>query len=178
MFTIDPKTTKIDLERTGNDVLVKMWFGKWKEGSAAAIYDYQPGASIDRLLAECEKQGFTVEMMDNHHGRALRGEITRVDIVQSDKKWAVRKYCYGWTARTRPISQREMTDAEAAKAIAWCKEHGWTVREFPGGARAWKGEVKPVRDASTIRMLRRQVMETLRREGADQRLFFDLAYDF
>jgi hypothetical protein len=116
-------------------------------------------------------------MMDNDHGRALRGEITRVDILQVAGKWSVRKYPYGWTAKTRPISQREMTDAEAATAIAWCKQHGWTVREFPGGARAWKGEVKPVRDASTIKMLRRQIEANFRRNEVDVRARFDMAFD-
>jgi hypothetical protein len=173
----EKEITRIDFERTGTDVIVSKWIGKWAEGSAASMYDYLPAASIDRLLFECEKQGFTVEMMDNDHGRALRGEITRIDILIVAGKWTVRKFPYGWTAKTRPITEKELSEDQAQIAIAWCKEHGWAVREFPGGARAWKGEVKPVRDTATITRVRRQIEENFRRGEIDNRRQFDLAFD-
>ncbi len=174
---ITEKTTRIDLETAGQGVLVSMWNEKWQEGSAPASSEYFSGAGIARLLMQAEDQGFTCEMCDPSHGRALRGEVVRIDILEVGKDWVVRKFPRGWTAKTRPLTERTLPAQEAASAIQWCKEHGWQVREFPGGARAWKYEIKPIRDASTIQLLRRQIDQALNRGEADPRRQFDLAFD-
>ena len=57
------------------------------------------------------------------------------------------------------------------------KLHGWAVREFPGGARGWNGEVKPVRDRSAIVRMRNQVKSNFFRREMDARNQFDLAFD-
>jgi predicted RNA-binding protein len=177
MFAVPKDSTRIDLERTGRDLYVSIWFGEWSEGSQPAIRDFVPQASIERVLFECEKHGFSVEMMDAFHGRALRGKVTRIDLIQQDGKWLVSKYPYGWTAKTRPISKSELDQQAADQALAWLKAEGWTVREFPGGARAWRGEVKPIRDQATIRMLRRQIDLNYSRSELDARRQYDLAFD-
>ncbi len=40
---------------------------------------------------------------------------------------------------TKPITW------DLQEALAWCRENGYTVHEWPGGARAWLGEAQPVR---------------------------------
>ncbi|MDD2922165.1 MAG: hypothetical protein PHQ36_07750 [Anaerolineales bacterium] len=177
MFTIKSDVTRIDMERAGADVMLRMWLGKWEEGASADILEYIPASSVQRLLMQCEDAGFSCEICDSEHGRALRGEITRIDVMQVLGKWVVRKYPRGWTAKTRPLTERQLTDDEAKAAILWCKTNCWTVREFPGGARAWKGEVKPVRDASAIRRVRNQIIANFQRNEIDQRRQFDLAFD-
>jgi hypothetical protein len=178
MLSVDRQTTRVDLELANNNgVIVKTWNGRWEENSTPTTQKFMSGAVIYRLLMTLEDAGFTCEMCDANHGRALRGEITRIDIMQVSDKWIVKKYPYGWTGKTRPLSEKQLPDAEAEAAVQWCKKNGWTVREFPGGARAWKGEVKPVRDASTIMKMRRQVTANFQRGEIDSRRQFDLAFD-
>lgn len=177
MLALTENITRVDLEIDGANVMVRMWKDKWDEGSLPFSMDYVHNISIERILFQCEDAGFTCEMCDPSHGRALRGEITRIDIMQISGKWQVLKFPRGWTGKTRPISKRELTDDEAKTAIQWCKQNRWSVREFPGGARAWKGEVKPVRDASTIMRIRRQIIANFERSEIDTRRQSDLAFD-
>jgi hypothetical protein len=177
MFSVERTVTRVDLESINGGVIVTTWNGKWEENSAPSTRKFIPTVAIHRLLMTLEDAGFTCEMCDRDHGRALRGEITRIDIMQVAGKWQVSKYPYGWTASTKPISKREMTDEQTKSAIQWCKDNNWQVREFPGGARAWKYEVKPVRDASTIQRMRRQVIAHFDRGEIDTRRQFDLAFD-
>lgn len=174
---ITEKTTRIDLETAGQGVLVSMWNEKWEEGSSPFSSEYVSDQGITRLLMEAEQKGFSCEMCDSTHGRALRGEIIRADILQVGSAWVYRTYPRGWTAKTRPLKELEVDQVRASEIIQWCKDHGWQVREFPGGARAWKGEVKPVRDTYTIQRLRRQIDMALSRGEADPRRQFDLAFD-
>lgn len=171
-MNIPPEITRIDLERAGGGLFVRQWKLGWRDDGSSCheSEEYVTGQRIEALLAECEKLGFAVWMCDNSHGRALRGDVTRIDFVEGK----IRKYPYGWTAKTRPLSERTATPDEIQAAVQWCKEHNWTVREWPNGARAWKGEPKPIRDASTIRYLRRQTDASL----GDPRRRYDLAFDF
>ncbi len=177
-MNIPADVTRIDFEKQNSNVMTSLWTGAWREGSSPMSYGYEVGARIESLLAECEKAGFTVEMMDSFHGRALRGKITRVDVLEIvSGEWHIRKYPHGWTAKTRPLEDKTVSPADAANAIEWMKLHGWNVREFPGGARGWNGEVKPVRDRSTIVRMRRQVDAAYLRQELDARRQFDLAFD-
>ena len=172
--------TRIDLETAGDTgkVLVEQWFEGWIATSPCDLYQQQAG-TVASLLQQYERQGYTVWMCDARIGRALRGEITRIDFVESGQGWQVRKYPYGWTARTHPLSLEEKPagfDLEAA--LAWCEQRHWQVRRWPGGARAWKGELLPVRDSSSIRAMRRQVERNIMSNHTDVRRAFDLAFDF
>lgn len=177
-MNIPADATRIDFERQNANVVTSIWLGRWPEGSAPAIVGFEERTRIETLLAECEKAGFTVEMMDAVHGRALRGRITRVDVLEIVAgEWHIRKYPHGWTARTRPLEEKIVSATYAKEAIEWMKLHGWTVREFPGGARGWNGEAKPVRDRSTIVRMRSQVRSSYFRRELDPRQQFDLAFD-
>ncbi len=177
MFKLNPSTTRVDIERVGDALTVQQWTQGWKEGNPSDHKDLLHGERIVSILFSLEKQGFSVWMMDEDHGRALRGEITRIDLIDLNGKTTYSKFPYGWTARTHPISKRTISAEERKQIILWCQEHNWVVREWPGGARAWKYALEPVRSASEIRSMRRQVEDLAHRYGEAKLHFFDLAYD-
>lgn len=164
--------TRIDLERAGLGIAIYEWRAGWKtDGSSAPdIMDYVNDKSMDALLHEFEQQGFTVWISKSRRGHALRGEITRIDFKDGE----IHKFPFGWTAYTPPLQRRQASADEIATAIQWCKSHGWTVFEWPGGARAWKGKPMPVYDTSTIQRIRNIVNAN----PADPRRHYDLAFYF
>jgi hypothetical protein len=173
--------TRVDLEQNGeHGVLVKEWYGTWAEESREDAFHYEAKATVFRLLSALEAQGFTCEMCDQLHGRALKGQITRIDFERkAGDQIVVKKFPYGWTAKTRPLQTTTCNlQAFGGDPVQWCKDHGWTVREWPGGARAFRGKELPVRDGSTIAHLRRQVQKHIASGQIDSRRAFDLAYDF
>jgi len=172
----DQDITRIDMERQQDNVLVKYWRGKWAEGSAAFMMDYEVGVRIESLLSVCEKAGFTVEMCDSMTGRALRGEITRIDIVKDGESWFVKKYPYGWTAKTRPLSKYALAEDAAQTAIQWLKDNGWTVIQWSDRVAAFRGEPKPIHDRGTILSLRRKVENNLTPSNADYLRGTNLAF--
>jgi len=156
--------TRIDLERVGSTgIIVRSWFQGWRQPDAGTpdMEDYIESGSIPALLAEYERQGFTVEMAHASVGRALRGEITRIDFIHNDSDWIIKKFPFGWTAKTRPLlSETKPADFDMESALAWCESRGWTVYRWDGGARAWKGAPKPVRDRASILAMRRKALES------------------
>lgn len=73
-----------------------------------------------------------------------------------------------------------------AAALQWCKEHGYIVRSWPGGARAWKGKLRVIRTGHEIMRLRRQLEDQWSAQfqrnpgkwsALDTLLTLDLAYD-
>jgi len=162
--------TRVDLEAVGEGITrVSCWREGWADGSAPDVSETVEGAII-RLLMPYEDAGFTCEMMDQFHGRALRGKTTRVDLELILGKWHYRKYPYGWTAKTRAISDVVKTEEQVAEIVAWCESNGWTVFKRDGQIRAWRGDAKPIHDKRTIMAMRR-------RANNDRRDFFtDFAY--
>ena len=75
----------------------------------------------------------------------------RIDFAVVPSGVAVTKF---WLVdgRSVPLHVGEMKppgfDLEAA--LAWCEAHGYTVRRWDGGARAWKGAPWPVRTRAQI----------------------------
>lgn len=160
--------TRVDLEAVGSTIFRKNWEAGWIEGDAPASTETFEGATVFSLLRSLELNGFTVEMHDDDHGRALRGQITRIDFSVVGPQVVVRKWPYGWTASTRPISTETKTGFDLENALDWCLKNGWTVYRYEGGARAWLGQALPVRDAASIRRLRARMPRTQ----------FDLAFYF
>lgn len=173
--------TRIDLEKCGDSVTVRQWYEGWTEGSPADISESLPGGYIVGLLMRYEKQGFTCEMADQDTGRALRGKITRVDLIKLPDGWHYKKFPYGWTAKTRPLTDEIKTDDEVLQIVEWCQARGWCVREWPGGYRAFQGgSPVPVRDGAAVRSIRRRVESDFsqgRTDGTNKRQF-DFAFDF
>ncbi len=178
--------TRIDLEQNGRyGVIVKSWEKGWQEGDPPAKTEYLENTTVFQVLSQIDKDGsYTVEMCDENTGRALCGEITRIDFSQEGEKWTVKKFPYGWTAKTRPLSiESKPADFDLEAAFAWLQEHGWTTRRYPGGARAWKGQILPVRDDNAIRRMRGQTNRAfwagqIGDGEAGSRRNYDFAFDF
>lgn len=171
--------TRIDLARDGRHVNVEYFFKGWQQNvSSPNQYGYGVETTVEALLQKFERQGFVVWMTDGQTGRALRGNITRIDFLLIEGQMHIRKYPYGWTARTPHMTDDIRTPEECEAAIKWCSDHGWLVRRWPGGGRAWAGPLLPVRDYSTIKMLRHQISQRRERGEADERNHFNLAFDY
>lgn len=83
-------------------------------------------------------------------------DITRIDMtIVGDGTLTVRKYPAGWTASTPPV-ECSITPKPLDECLTWLESHGWTIRRWPGGARAWQGEILPVRNRDSIKRLREQ----------------------
>jgi len=172
---MEKRIERIDLERVGaTGIFVRKWYAGYNTDDAGApdMEDYLQQGSIQFILAEYEKEGSTVEMASLGKGRALRGPIVRVDILFNGEKWILSKYPKGWTARTRPIESKIVTDVECEAAITWLKLKEWTLIQWEGGYRAFKGEAKPVRDRAAILALRRKFQEQHVNYRYDLALYF------
>jgi hypothetical protein len=172
--------TKVDIEEIApGRSRVSYWYEGWDED-----HPKQPdimetvNLSAFRKLMELEDQGFTCEMPDANRGRALRGKITRIDFLMLPDGWHVKKYPYGWTAKTKPIEDKTLPESAIMKAVQWCREENWKVCQWPGGYRAWKGPEKPVRDAEAIRSMRKRVEDQLARGdlSSGPMKFYDFAF--
>jgi hypothetical protein len=123
--------------------------------------------------------------------------ITRVDFFRFNEKaytgvdrecWRVVKFAEGWTAHTPPVDVRinptlRTVDGEEPfdieRALGLLERAGWQVRRWRGGARAWKGEMLPVRDRAAILRMRARAereLEALNPDGLPWRA--DFALDF
>lgn len=169
------RVTRIDLERVGaNSLIVRKWnegYSAWDAGQPDEE-DFLDGGSIQEMLSGYEKQGFTVWMATAGKGRALRGLTTRVDIILEVDQWVMRKYPLGWSAKTPAIETKRFNQVEADAAVQWLRENKWTVLEWPGGFRGFKGKPMPVRDKYAIMSLRRKA------DVNHQLMQWDLAFYF
>lgn len=108
-------------------------------------------------------------------------KVDRIDFIRLGDGWRVTKL-HNDGARWIVIeSVVHGTYGEGAfdvqGALAWLRERGWAVREWPGGARAWRGgKPIPIRTREQIITLRR----AWERYGAPEGVALvnvDLAYD-
>jgi len=172
---ISKDVARIDLEKVGfTTIFVRVWKKGYNADDAGApdIEDMLDGGaeSMVQLCAAVEAQGFSITMSGMAKARALRGEVTRVDFTKEVDGWHIKKYPHGWRATTRPMSNEIKTEDEIKQAIAWCRDHGWIIRENKGYSRAWKNKLMPVRTAEETRRLRAK--------ATPEQRFADFAYDF
>jgi len=104
-------------------------------------------------------------------------KITRVDVIENPGGLLVRKYVEGWQASTPALSVSTNAEWTLDQAVEWLKEHDYTVRTGPGGARAWLGNPLPVRSRGQILRLRDELLKFKPREDL-QVCALDLAYDY
>lgn len=123
--------------------------------------------------------------------------ITRIDFLGFNEKvhtgrdrfvWRVTKFADGWTAYTPAIDIQidppiHTPDGEQPfdieVALALLAGAGWKIRRWPNGARAWKGEMLPVRDRAAIQRLRAKASTALMNQescSVDWRADFALDY--
>lgn len=91
-------------------------------------------------------------------------EVTRIDLFELQGDYAgqirVEKYPADWVNvhATRPqISINGQMSLD--QMVEWMAQNGWIVRRWPGGARGWKYELKPVRSRAQVINLRGRLME-------------------
>jgi hypothetical protein len=174
-FRIEPTATRYHFEVVnGKDLSLAVYL---KGHKAPDMFDYLPDLRLLDVLKVLEQAGFAVRIYD--HGStavALKDQPTRIDFLKEGDNWLCKKYAAGWTASTPPIETKQMTEQQIAEAIQWCKDRNWIVREFPGGARAWKGKLLPVRDRAAILSMARKIKQS-NLSRPDNRRLFDFAFD-
>lgn len=108
-----------------------------------------------------------------------RSNPDRIDFTVHAQGVTVVKF---WTCDGRDVPAPEGAllkgpEFDLEEALAWCEAHGYTVRRWPGGGRAWKGQAEPIRTRS--RILRRRVeVERLARAGQLPGDFYFTGLDF
>lgn len=111
-------------------------------------------------------------------------DICRLDFVQAGGTWSVSKLVKvsqgqvpGYIRTVVVSFERKPQGFDIEKALRWCDGHGWTVRRWPGGARAWRDGLEPVRTTGAIKKLRDELRCRPRPELQGQGVALDLAYD-
>lgn len=187
-MVIPKDVTRVDLLR-GDPIGIlhaRVWHGtNWTladEEAAEVLYPVGYD-SMYQVMDRLNTIGFTVDMVDSMRSRSLRGPIIRVDVIwHKGKGWRVSKYPYGWSARTKPIQDEwKGEEFDVEHAFNWFQQFPiWQVRRWSRGDligfRAFKGEIKPVRDRSTILAMRRIAKDRLSHEP-DPYWGLDLAFD-
>lgn len=113
--------------------------------------------------------------------KASTGEyvlVTRIDLQATANGLVSHKFADGWFERRRntDLGLRCEPKWTLEAAVAWLEAHGYTVRRWPGGARAWLGEILPVRNKAQIIMLRNQLAYEVPHDPTQYHAL-DLAYD-
>ncbi len=108
---------------------------------------------------------------------SLPVSIDRIDFHQSGERWIVSKFTRCELGAYLPISRKSEIDFDVDVALTWCREHGWAVREWPGGARAWKREVEPVRSALQAERMKRDGLLLVPAEWAEQGYEINTRFD-
>lgn len=104
-------------------------------------------------------------------------EITRMDFVILDGSVIVNKLGAGFYGKLVVLKSETKAGFDLETALAWCRSKGWIVRRWPGGARAWKYKLEPVRGHYEILKLRDELRINPRPELEGQGVNLDLAYD-
>lgn len=110
----------------------------------------------------------------------------RIDFIQTAAGVVVRKYSKQPYKDRIHSCETKPADFDLQAALDWCQTHGYTVRTWHGGARAWKGAIWPIRTSWQI-VRKRQDLEQIalakmRQEPGkwhheETLLALDLAYD-
>lgn len=114
-------------------------------------------------------------------------KVTRIDMYEAGKNGVlVLRFADGWTASSNPVQQHSNTEKTLDEMVAWLKENGWHVYEWPGGgpgsrgARAFLGRPLPVRSKYGILYKRRFMSDHPFLWAADERprSNIDLAFEY
>ena len=79
--------------------------------------------------------------------------------------------------RMLPESVTDNHELSLDQMVAWLEGSGWKVRRWPGGARAWKYEVSPVRSRAQIIKKRERLERSTPPELVGKLYTLDLAFD-
>ena len=81
--------------------------------------------------------------------------ITRVDMYTAPTGVIVQSFEDGWRTTNTANESHLNYSTSLADMITWFQAHGWTVRTWGKGARAFKGAPRPVRDPLQAKMSQR-----------------------
>lgn len=108
------------------------------------------------------------------------GQITRIDLVDTAHGPAKRCWRAGWMPGDRPrlsdvgpLAEGWTVESAAAKLEA----EGWTVRRWPGGARAWRIKPRPVRTGEYASRFRDRMLANPPQALADRITSYDKFLD-
>ena len=110
---------------------------------------------------------------------SARRNPSRIDFTEHAQGVTVVKF---WKCDGKDIPPPEGAslhgpEFDLEEALAWCEAHGYTVRRWPGGARAWKGQPWVIRTRGRIRR-RRVEVESMARAGQLPSDFYFTGLDF
>lgn len=103
--------------------------------------------------------------------------VDRLDFHQTPAAWIVARFTRCELGAYLPIARKTEPGFDIDLALAWCREHGWAVREWPGGARAWRKGVEPVRSARQVKRMEREGLLAIDPEWAEEGYEINLQYD-
>lgn len=105
---------------------------------------------------------------------AISSGIDRVDILKVTNGFRVVQFQKGVGVALATDDIEEERAANLEKALA---ERGWIIRRWAGGARAFRGELYPIRTTEAIKRLRDNLRAYPRPDLDGQAHALDLRYD-
>ena len=78
--------------------------------------------------------------------------ITRVDMHENPMGVTVHQFEDGWRTTNSANEAHVNYATSLPDMVSWFRSKGWTVREWPGGARAFLGPARPVRGEGEARV--------------------------
>jgi hypothetical protein len=87
----------------------------------------------------------------------LRGDVTRLDFYMDGLgAWTISEFVLRdgvYLCKDRGRAHEFVLE----ETIEWLTEYGWIIHQWPGGMRAWKGEVRRVRSPEAGARLAREI---------------------
>jgi len=109
----------------------------------------------------------------------------RIDFLESNGRVLVSKFRHVSGRSDQPHGEAYELDRPLQEALDWCRENHYTIYEWSGGARAFRGEPWPIRSSRAMKTLRDRMEQeanaAMRSDPgtwhkAESLLLFDLAY--
>ena len=113
--------------------------------------------------------------MENRNLTSRLDRPGRIDLFENDLGIRVMKWPENWQPHTPPAISYINTDMSLDQIAEFLEAKGWTIRRWHQGARAWKGDICPIRTRGQI--LRKREQLTRHPRPGLQLCTIDLAFD-
>lgn len=85
-------------------------------------------------------------------------EFGRIDLFENPQGYIlVLKWRKGWAPGAPPCANDQNTEMDLDEMVDWLEREGWTIRRWPGGARAWRDGLRIIRTRGQILRKRKQL---------------------